>query len=79
MKNEYETGDMPLAAYLSYKGFILEDIKNDETREGKKMFVFIRKKSIDTEIRKYQNCKAKVEPIDYWNSLRNLKNRLYNQ
>lgn len=78
-ENYYRTSDMPLAAYLGYRGFFLREIGQDEFKANKKVFVFERKKGtrIETIVEEFYSKKALVEPSKYFDDLKVIKNRIY--
>lgn len=73
--NKFRTSDFPSAIYLSYEGFVLEDIEGDEQR---KEFVFARKQGIKIEdvLQKFQRKQTLVEPNRYFDEVKNVKRRL---
>jgi hypothetical protein len=77
--NTYNTSDLPLAAYLAYRGFIIDCIGDSPTKHNAKEFCFSRKQGlkIEDEILKFQNREALVDPLRYFDEIRNLKNRMY--
>ena len=74
--NNYETSDLALATYLSLEGFGIIDITGEANRRS---FVFQRKqgKKIEDKVIEFYSKKARVDALDYFNEMRNLKNRLY--
>lgn len=77
MDNNYKTSDLGLAAYLTYKDFVIDNIEDGDGR--KKTFVFSRKPGhkIEDEAQKYVSGQTEVEPRKYFNELRDIKSRLY--
>ena len=78
-ENYYRTSDMPLAAYLVYKEFFLREITQDEFKPSRKVFVFERKKGtkIENIVEEFYAKKALVEPRKYFDDLKTIKNRIY--
>jgi hypothetical protein len=76
MENEgkYTTSDLYLGAYLKLKGFkiIVEKQRN------KAIFVFEKTEELQQEVNNYLNESGSCEPLLYTNSIKNLKNLLYN-
>jgi hypothetical protein len=76
MENEekYTTSDLYLGAYLKLKGHKMSVEKN----RNKAVFVFEKNEEIQKEVNDYLNEKGSCEPLLYTNSIKNLKNLLYN-
>jgi hypothetical protein len=72
----FKTTDLGIAAYLSLKGF---NYSIDRTNPKKALFSFVGKDGVEINefIKDYVDGKTLVEPIDYFNALKNVKNRLY--
>ena len=70
----YTTSDMYLAAYLKLKGckMTVEKIKS------KAIFVFEKTEELTEYVNEYLNEGGSCEPLLYTNSIKNLKNLLYN-
>lgn len=73
-ENKYTTSDLYLTAYLKLKGFKMVVEKN----KGKATFIFERTDEIVKEVTNYLNEVGSCEPLLYANSIKNLKNLLYN-
>lgn len=73
-KNEQKTSDIALAAYLNTKIPLL----NLEWLGKRALFIFPKSAQIEKLERSYRERTAKVEPLEYFNSLKNLKGHLYN-
>ena len=73
-ENKYTTSDLYLTAYLKLKGFKMVVEKN----KGKATFIFERTDEIVKEATNYLNEAGSCEPLLYANSIKNLKNLLYN-
>jgi len=76
MENEekYTTSDLYLGAYLKLKGYKMSVEKN----RNKAVFVFEKNDEIQKEVNDYLNEEGSCEPLLYTNSIKNLKNLLYN-
>jgi hypothetical protein len=73
-EEKYTTSDLYLGAYLKLKGFkiIVEKQRN------KAIFVFEKTEELQQEVNNYLNESGSCEPLLYTNSIKNLKNLLYN-
>ena len=76
MENEekYTTSDLYLGAYLKLKGHKMSVEKN----RNKAVFVFEKNDDLQKEVNDYLNEEGSCEPLLYTNSIKNLKNLLYN-
>jgi len=76
MENEekYITSDLYLGAYLKLKGYKMSVEKN----RNKAVFVFEKNDELQKEVNNYLNEEGSCEPLLYTNSIKNLKNLLYN-
>jgi len=76
MENEekYITSDLYLGAYLKLKGYKMSVEKN----RNKSVFVFEKNDELQKEVNNYLNEEGSCEPLLYTNSIKNLKNLLYN-
>ena len=72
---KYITSDLYLTAYLKVKGhkFIVEKIKS------KSNFVFDLSEELISDVNDYLSENGQCEPLAYTNSIKNLKNYLYNK
>lgn len=70
----YTTSDMYLAAYLKLKGLKMSVEKN----KNKAIFVFDKTEELTQYANEYLNESGSCEPLLYTNSIKNLKNLLYN-
>ena len=75
-ENKYRTQDLALSAYLNLNFPILSLEKLDQF---KFQFVFEDSISLQKEIDSFYNNTAKVNPKDYFNSIKNLKSRFYSE
>lgn len=73
-ENKYTTSDLYLTAYLKLKGFKMVV----EKHKGKANFIFEKTDEITKEVTNYLNETGSCEPLLYANSIKNLKNLLYN-
>jgi hypothetical protein len=73
-EEKYTTSDLYLGSYLKLKGFkmIVEKQRN------KAIFVFEKTEELLQEVNNYLNESGSCEPLLYTNSIKNLKNLLYN-
>jgi hypothetical protein len=73
-ENRYSTSDLYLAAYLKLKGnkMSVEKIKN------KALFCFEKTDELVVSVNDYLSEGGSCEPLLYTNSIKNLKNLLYN-
>lgn len=82
MTNTFTTSDLALAAYLRYQGFELVSVNDIVGRPGKKAFEFdwqkgsLRADDVQDEFRR---GKASVDPIRYFDEIKNLKNIIHEQ
>jgi hypothetical protein len=73
-EEKYTTSDLYLGAYLKLKGYKMTVEKN----RNKAVFVFEKNEGLQEEINNYLNESGSCEPLLYTNSIKNLKNLLYN-
>ncbi len=74
---KYQTTDLSIATTLSLFYPIVEI---DATKNAKRVeFTFAHTKELDNLINQYWQGKLKVEPASYFNQLKILKGRIYNQ
>jgi hypothetical protein len=73
-EKKYITSDLYLTAYLKVKGFkfLVEKVKN------KASFIFDQSPELLTTVNEYLTESGSCEPLNYSNSIRNIKNLLYN-
>ena len=71
---KYTTTDLYLAAYLKLKGYKMTVDKN----KNKAIFTFVKNEEIVSDVNDYLNESGSCEPLLYTNSIKNLKNLLYN-
>jgi hypothetical protein len=72
---KYITSDLYLTAYLKIKGhkFTVEKIKS------KSNFVFDLNEVVVSDVNDYLSENGQCEPLAYTNSIKNIKNYLYNK
>ncbi len=73
---QYQTTDLSVATTLSLFQPIIEIGNTDPRRVD---FIFAHTKELDNLINQYWQGKLKVEPASYFNQLKILKGRIYNQ
>jgi len=73
-EEKYTTSDLYLGAYLKLKGYKMSVEKN----RNKAVFVFEKNDELQKEVNNYLNEEGSCEPLLYTNSIKNLKNLLYN-
>lgn len=74
-ENIYSTSDLALAATLNLY-YPVRSIKR--TNSNKAEFIFKKNKKLDLIIERFWRSELKVDALSYFNSLRTLKNRIYN-
>jgi hypothetical protein len=70
----YKTCDLYLSAYLKLEGNKMGIEKN----KNKITFVFEKTEKLELQIMDYLNEKGQCSPLLYTNSIKNLKNLIYN-
>jgi hypothetical protein len=73
-ETNYKTSDLYLAAFLKLKGFKMSVEKN----KNKAIFIFEKTDELTVLVNNYLNEGGSCEPLLYTNSIKNLKNLLYN-
>ena len=73
--SNFETSDISLCATLHTLGFTLDFV--DRTHPSKAVFVFSRKEGLDEAIQRYWAHSLLVDPLAYFSSLKEVKDRLY--
>ena len=74
MNTKYTTSDLYLASFLKLKGHRISISKN----KNKVSFEFDKDTELDNLVRQYLTESASCDPLLYTNSIKNLKNLLYN-
>jgi hypothetical protein len=70
----YKTTDLYLAAFLKLKGQKL----NVEKNKGKANFTFAENEELSKLVNDYLTEEGSCNPLSYTNSIKNLKNLIYN-
>ena len=75
-QNDYlESSDLALCVTLCCYGYQIESIN----RQGQKaIFLIKRDDKLDSLIQKYWTHQLRVEPMSFFNSLKEIKSRIYN-
>ncbi len=73
----YKTTDIALATALHCYGLKLDAI--DKTNPSRASFVFERNKGLDELIQAFWSHSLKVDPLTFFNELKQVKTRLYQQ
>lgn len=76
LKNCFKTSDLALTAAISLF-YPIEAIERQNPRKA--IFLFKRNESLDELIETYWRGEARVEPQKYFNQLRTIKTRLYEE
>jgi hypothetical protein len=72
----YKTTNISLCASLYCFGYHIESI--DKTNPSKAVFLIRKDKKLDDLIQSYFTHELSVEPLSYFNFLKEIKTRLYN-
>jgi len=72
----FTTSDLSLATTLMTDGFNLAELNRDDPRRVG--FVFEDSNDLKEAIKQYWNNELLVEPQAYFNNMKQLKNRMYN-
>ena len=70
-----KSSDLPLVAVLCYFGHSIEDI--DKSNRAKAVFSIPKNEDSDDLIQKFWRHELKVEPVAFFNLIKEIKNRLY--
>jgi hypothetical protein len=73
-ETNYKTSDLYLAAFLKLKGFKMSVEKN----RNKAIFTFEKTDELTLLVNEYLNEGGSCSPLLYTNSIKNLKNLIYN-
>lgn len=73
-ETNYKTSDLYLAAFLKLKGFKMSVEKN----RNKAIFTFEKTDELVVLVNDYLNEGGSCQPLLYTNSIKNLKNLIYN-
>lgn len=74
----YRTSDLSLASALLTLGYHIQDIERGALT-SRATFVINRDSELDNLIQLYFVGQLKVEPLSFFNNLKNIKTRVYNQ
>jgi len=72
----YKTTDLALAGAIYVCGYPLEAM--DRHDPSRVVFVFRRNEFLDDVVRLFLTHELKIEPLSYFNALKEIKTRLYN-
>lgn len=72
--NRYTTSDLYLGAYLKLKGYKMLV----EKERNKASFFFDKTNELQEDVNNYLNGEGTCDPLSYTNSIKNLKNLIYN-
>lgn len=72
----YKTTDIALVSALSCHGFQIETI--DKQNPSKVIFLIKRSEQLDDMIKSYFTHQLQVEPLMFFNFLKEIKTRIYN-
>ena len=77
--NEYRTSDISLAGYMETFKIPLLRVEKRVGEETRKDFVFLieDKNQLERVVEAFQQHKALVDPLDYFNALKMMKGRLH--
>ena len=71
----FKTSDLALGATLCYLGYAIEAI--EKISYSKSLFLINKDDKLDGLIKDFWAHKLQVEPVAFFNSLKEIKNRLY--
>lgn len=71
-ENYYKTSDMALCAFLIYSNFKIQSLER-KPRDKRCYFVFQNTTELEKKINSFFQHETQVEPIKYFNSLREVK------
>ena len=71
-----KTTDISLCAALCCVGFKISEI--EQGLNGRAIFSFEKNEKLDNVIKRYFNHELKVEPLNYFNFLKEIKTQIYN-
>lgn len=72
----YRSSDLAIISALSCYGYQVETI--DKQNPNKAIFLIKRDEQLDNLIQQYFTHKLLVDPVSFFNFLKELKNRIYN-
>lgn len=71
----YKSSDLAIVAFLYLLGHTLIEVKN--TKFGKSFFIFKNSKKLERDLEDFWQKDAKVEPQEYFDSIKKIKTRIY--
>ena len=75
-QNDYfETSDLPLCTTLCCFGYEIDSISK---QERKATFLIIKDERLESLVKKYWTHQLQVEPMSFFNFLKEIKSRIYN-
>ena len=74
MEKLFSTSDLSLAATISLQ-YPIESL--DKTNPRRVLFIFKNSKQIEKLVDSYQRNELEVEPLSFFNQLKNIKSRIY--
>ncbi len=74
-KDYFETSDMPLVATLYYFGYKIYSV--DKSNPSRAVFLIVGNSELNKIVQNFLTRSLKVEPSAYFNSLKEVKSRLY--
>jgi len=75
--NFFRTSDLPLVATLQLNGYQIDSL--DRSNPSRVVFVIERNGTLDKLLQDYWARKLRVEPLGFFESLKSLKTRIYQQ
>ena len=75
-KDYFKSSDIAVCSYLCCEGYMIEKIERQES--GKATFFIEKDDRLDNLINSYFTHQAKADPLVFFNSLKELKVRIYN-
>lgn len=75
-KDYFKSSDICLSSALSCLGYQIEAI--DKQNPSKAVFYIKRDEALDSLIQRYFIHKLRVEPVSFFNALKEIKTRIYN-
>lgn len=72
----YKSSDLALCASLCVLGYTIEAIDVNESQKAS--FLFKRDENLDEVIKQYWTHQLRIEPMAFFNSIKEVKSRIYN-
>lgn len=76
-KNYFQSSDISLCATLCCYGYQIKSINKENTNRA--IFLIERDKKLDDLAGKYWTHQLRVEPVSFFNFLKEIKTRIYNK